>query len=222
MGQESGRFAFLACRGPRRFPRQRNVRKVIEGSFNVRVVFTDFDGVFHPASAATDLKRSAIQAASAEELHARGLFVHAHLLGSALQGAWDTDEIRVVVHSSWRSHFRDDELRAFLPELAPWFLGTVGFATLSRDAAILKWLEMTGSRVSDYLVLDDSPRLFAGGTDRWANLVLCEPERGLDDPRVREELKKFISGRRNKADDLGAIEFEPVNMDDLIAQMKAR
>jgi hypothetical protein len=192
----------------------------LEGSVIVRVVFTDFDGVLHAASSATDLKRTVIKAASVEELHASGLFVHAHLLAAALRGASDTNEIKIVVHSSWRSHFRDDEIRSFIPELAPWFLGTVGFTTLSRDAAIVKWLEMVN--VSDYLVLDDSARLFAGGEAKWANLVLCDPERGLNDQSVLEELHKFIIGRRKKADDLGAIEFEPVNMAELIAQMKGR
>ncbi len=188
----------------------------------VRVVFTDFDGVLHPASAAIDLKRSTVQGASPAELRAAGLFVHTHVLASALRGAWDTEEIRVVVHSSWRSHFRDDEIRNFIPDLATWYRGTVGFTTLSRDAAIQKWLEMSEPRVTDYLVLDDAPGLFAGGTAKWPNLVLCDAERGLDDPAAREELGKFIVGKRNKDDDLGAIEFEPVNMADLIAQMKQR
>jgi hypothetical protein len=193
-----------------------------KGSFGVRVVFTDFDGVLHPASSATDLKRSVIASASAEGLRAKGLFVHAHLLAAALGLAGDADELRVVVHSSWRAHFRDDEIRRFIPELDPWYLGTVGFTTLARDAAILKWLEMTGSRVTDYLVLDDSPKLFAGGAQKWAKLLLCDPEKGLADPAVKDELRKFVHGRRDSADDLGTIDFEPVDIDALIAERKQR
>jgi hypothetical protein len=188
----------------------------------VRVVFTDFDGVLHPASSATDLKRSVIASASVEGLRASGLFVHAQVLASALSQAADSNELRLVVHSSWRSHFRDDQIRRFIPELEPWYLGTVGFTTLARDAAILKWLEMTGPRVTDYLVLDDSPRLFAGGQQKWTHLLLCDPERGLADAAVQDELRKFVLGRREKDDDLGAIDFERVDMADLLAQMKGR
>jgi hypothetical protein len=187
----------------------------------VRIVFTDFDGVMHPASAAVDLKRSFIQQASIAELHARGLFVHTPVLAQALKGAHDSEELRVVVHSSWRANFRDDEIRRIIPELAPWMLGTVGFPTLARDAAIVKWLEMMGEKVTDYLVLDDVPQLFAGGAAKWANLVLCDPEKGLAEPRVQEELKKFLTGRRKREkEDLGALDFESVNLDDLKASLK--
>lgn len=187
----------------------------------MRVVFTDFDGVLHAASSAVDLKRSVIKAAGVEELRKAGLFVHTPVLAEALRKAWDSDEIRVVAHSSWRAHFRDDEIRGFVPELAPWFAGTVGFPTLSRDAAILKWLEMADPKVTDYLVLDDSVNLFAGGTQKWANLVLCDPEKGLGDAAVRDELQKFAFNRRNKPDELGVIEFEPVKLADVIAELKA-
>lgn len=188
----------------------------------MRVVFTDFDGVLHAASAAKHLQRSVVKTASLAELRKTGLFVHTHLLAAALRKASDSDEIRVVVHSSWRSHFRDDEIRDFIPDLAPWYGGTVGLSTLPRDAAILKWLELAQPRVTDHLVLDDAGGLFAGGADKWAKLVLCDPERGLSDPGVQEQLSEFVVGKRKPDDDLGAIEFEPVNMDELKAQMKAR
>jgi hypothetical protein len=190
-------------------------------TFFVRIVFIDFDGVMHPASAAVDLKRSFIQQASPADLHARGLFVHTRILAEALKGAHDTAELRVVVHSSWRSNFRDDEIRRVIPELEPWLLGTVGFPTLARDAAIMKWLEMMGDKVNDFLVLDDVPQLFAGGAAKWANLVLCHPEKGLDEPRVQEELKKFLTGRRKREkEDLGALDFESVDLESLKASLK--
>lgn len=187
----------------------------------MRIVFIDFDGVLHSTTAATDLKRSFITNSGNAELRARGLFVHTQLLARALEGAHDSAELRVVVHSSWRSSFRDDEIRRVIPELAPWLLGTVGFPTLGRDGAILKWLEMMGDKVTDYLVLDDVPQLFAGGAAKWANLVLCDPEKGLAEPRVQEELKKFLTGRRKREkEDLGALDFESVNLDDLKASLK--
>ena len=189
----------------------------------MRIVFTDFDGVLHPASAATDLKRSFIQDSGNAELRAKGLFVFTHHLASAIAAAHDSDDIRVVVHSSWRSNFRDDEIRRVIPELDRWFLGTVGFNTLARDAAIMKWLEMMAAKVNDYVVLDDAPQLFSGGPSKWANLVLCNPEKGLSEPRVQEELKKFFSGRRKQeTEDLGALEFELVDLDSLKASMKKR
>ncbi len=189
----------------------------------MRVVFTDFDGVLHPASAATDLKRSFIKDSGNAELRAKGLFVFTQHLANAIAEAHDADEIRVVVHSSWRSNFRDDEIRRVIPELDRWFLGTVGFNTLARDAAIVKWLEMMGPKITDYVVLDDVPQLFSGGPSKWANLVLCDPEKGLSEPRVQAELKKFFTGRRKQEkDDLGALEFEFVDLDSLKASMKKR
>ncbi len=189
----------------------------------MRVVFTDFDGVLHPASAAADLTRSSVKESSNAELRAKGLFVFTRQLASAMASAHDTDTVRLVVHSSWRSNFRDDEIRRMIPELDRWFLGTVGFATLSRDAAIVKWLEMMGPKVTDYLVLDDVPQLFAGGPAKWANLVLCNPEKGLSEPRVQTELKKFFTGRRKQEkEDLGALDFEFVDLESLKASMKSR
>jgi len=187
----------------------------------MRIVFIDFDGVLHAAAAATGLKRSVITTSSQSEMRARGLFVFAPILESALRQAYDTEELRVVAHSSWRAYFRDDEIRALLPELEPWLLGTVGFPTLGRDAAITKWLELMDGRITDYLVLDDVPQLFSGGTDKWANLVLCDSEKGINDPRVQDEIKKFLTGRRKREqEDLGAIDFEAVNLEELKASLK--
>lgn len=189
----------------------------------MRVVFTDFDGVLHPASAAADLTRSFVKESSNADLRAKGLFVFARQLAGAIASAHDTDAIRLVVHSSWRSNFRDDEIRRMIPELDRWFLGTVGFATLARDAAIVKWLEMMGPKVTDYLVLDDVPQLFIGGPSKWANLVLCDPEKGLSEDRVQVELKKFFSGRRKQEkEDLGALDFEFVDVASLKASIKKR
>jgi hypothetical protein len=187
----------------------------------MRVVFTDFDGVLHAASSAVGLKRSIITAANNAELRARGLFIFAPQLAAALKSAHDSADLRVVAHSSWRAHFRDDEIRGLIPELAPWFLGTVGFPTLGRDAAITKWLEMMAERVTDYLVLDDVPQLFSGGAAAWTNLVLCDSEKGIDDPRVQDELKKFLSGKRKRdLEDLGALDFESVDLEALKASLK--
>jgi hypothetical protein len=192
----------------------------IDASF-MRVVFIDFDGVLHAASAATGLKRSVITSSSHAEMRARGLFVFAPVLAASLRQAYDTEELRVVAHSSWRAHFRDDEIRALLPELEPWLLGTVGFPTLGRDSAITKWLELMADRITDYLVLDDVPQLFSGGEDKWANMVVCESEKGIDDPRVQDEIKKFLTGRRKRErEDLGAIDFEAVDLEALKASLK--
>ena len=189
----------------------------------MRVIFTDFDGVLHAAAAAEGLSRSIVQAAGFAQLRQRGLFCHCAWLADAVKGSPNHECVRIVVHSSWRSHFRDDEIRGFMPELAPWFQGTVGFNTLARDAAILKWLEMMGDKVVDHLVLDDAPGLFAGGAGKWTNLVPCDPARGLGDPGVQSRVREFLQGKRKSAaDDLGALEFEPVKIDELKAELRGR
>ena len=189
----------------------------------VRVIFTDFDGVLHAAAAAEGLSRSIVQAAGLSQLRQRGLFAHCAWLADAIKSSPNHESVRIVVHSSWRAHFRDDEIRGFMPELAPWFRGTVGFQMLARDAAIRKWLEMMGEKVFDYLVLDDSPGLFAGGAGKWANLVLCDPARGLGDPGVQLQVREFLQGTRKAiADDLGSLDFEPVKLDELKAELRGR
>jgi hypothetical protein len=189
----------------------------------VRVIFTDFDGVLHSAAASEGLSRSVVQAASLAELRRRGLFAHCAWLAEEIRAAPEPEHVRIVVHSSWRAHFRDDQIRGFMPELTPWFQGTVGFNTLGRDAAILKWLELMGGKVADYLVLDDVAGLFGGGSGKWAKLVLCEPSLGLGDPKVQAQVRDFLRGkRRGESDDLGALEFESVKISDLKAELRKR
>lgn len=189
----------------------------------MRVIFTDFDGVLHAAAAAEGLSRSIVQAAGLAQLRQRGLFAHAAWLAEVIRASPHHEIVRLVVHSSWRAHFRDDEIRGFVPELAPWFQGTVGFNTLARDAAILKWLEMMGGKVVDHLVLDDTPDLFSGGAGKWANLVVCDPAQGLGDPKAQAQVSDFLQKTRHAAaDDLGALEFEPVNLDALKAELRGR
>lgn len=189
----------------------------------MRVIFTDFDGVLHAAAAAKGLSRSIVQAADAALLRQRGLFVHCARLAEDIRASPNHPGVRIVVHSAWRAHFRDDEIRGFMPELAPWFQGTVGFNSLSRDAAILKWLELMGDKVEDYIVLDDTPGRFTAGGGKWVNLVACDPALGLGDPQVQTQVREFLHGRRKAAaQDLGALEFEPVKVEDLKVELRRR
>lgn len=65
----------------------------------MRLVFLDFDGVLHPVEPAS-----------------LGLtqFCWLHILSQLLVGH---DDVRLIVHSTWRYEYKDAELRAFLGPL---------------------------------------------------------------------------------------------------------
>lgn len=188
----------------------------------MRVIFTDFDGVLHTAAAAEGLSHALVRAAAPAQLRARGLFAHCSWLANAVKASPFQDSVRIVVHSAWRTQFRDDEIRALVPELALWFQGSVGFNSLAPEAAILKWLEMMSGKVVDHLVLDATPGRFAGGAGNWATPVRCDPARGLGDPGVQATVREFLQGKRRVVSDLGALDFEPVKLDDLKAELRGR
>ncbi len=134
------------------------------------LLFLDFDGVLHPASA-----------------HATAPFSRAPLLEEALAGF----EVRLVVSSSWRFHHSLGVIGSLLPRtLADRLVGALGnshFGEHARYHEILAWLGDAGS-AAPWLALDDSAFEFP---DACAELILCDPNTGLDEAmatRVRDWL----------------------------------
>lgn len=135
----------------------------------MRVIFLDFDGVVHPLD-------------NGDNPHGRMRWLP-HLT-KLLAGALD---VRLVVHSTWRYQYTDDELRALLGELGGRFIGSA--PRLPREQAIELVLQANKGRVAAHLVLDDDRSEFTTGR---LNLVLCDPGLGLSAPRVQRDVADWL------------------------------
>lgn len=137
-----------------------------------RLLFLDFDGVLHPL-------------AKVELLHPHGWFCWLPVLVEIL-APWT--DVKVVVHSSWRTHFTDSELRQLLGSLAPRFVGSAPH--LHKPLAIESVLKVNKSSVRAHVVLDDDARLLNHGA---LNLILCDPASGISAPDVQQKLVAWLN-----------------------------
>lgn len=132
----------------------------------MRLVFLDFDGVLHPLEAEVE-----------------GRFCWLPVLAELLSTHPD---VRIVVHSTWRYEYTDQELRGFLGPLGPRFVGSAPRAP--REQAIETVLQANKS-VRAHLVLDDDRREFSVSR---VNLVLLDSQRGLSDELVQAAIRKWL------------------------------
>ena len=148
----------------------------------MKILFTDFDGVFHPVSTITfDFPNATVEDALANP----AFFRYAPILVDLLDGT-DTN---LVVHSSWRFNAHDSDLRRLPGPLAVRFAGSTpqGARYQSiRDA--VKFMEL---QPNDYRILDDAPWEFPGNVH---SLIVCQPNHGLDDPAVRAKITEWLHG----------------------------
>jgi hypothetical protein len=147
----------------------------------MRVIFLDFDGVLHDPHAVGESSRGTVQTVRA--LWPR-TFVHASLLAQVLA---DAPDVRIIVTSSWRLAYSDDELRRLVPELARWFGGSIERGP--RDQMIRAWVH--AHDVTAFMVLDGEPQAFV--RDEWPQLVDCNPVLGFAEPRVVEAVMRWLS-----------------------------
>ncbi len=134
-----------------------------------RLIFVDFDGVLHPLEDAH---------------HPEGRFRWLPIL-SDLLAPWA--DVRVVVHSSWRYEYSDEELKALLGPLSSRFAGSV--PRLPREQAIEYVLQANKLLVTSHLVLDDDAREFTQGR---LNLVTCDSLEGLTQRRVLDRVLRWL------------------------------
>lgn len=144
----------------------------------MRLIFLDFDGVLHP-----------LNAGSTGLQHFCWLPVLARLLEPY-------DDVRIVVHSTWRYIHTDDELRELLETLGHRFVGSAPRAP--REQAIEMVLAANKGTVDNHLALDDDAKEFSGST---VNLLLVEPHLGLSDVRVQAALCTWLAGEITAAGD---------------------
>lgn len=142
-----------------------------------KVIFTDIDGVLHPADA--------VQVEwEGNEWRAVGkdLFCWAPLL-------WDLIApypVDLVIHSTWRYSYTLEELREWFPDpMRNRIVDVTGW--FSRHESIVNYAEEKG--VERFLVLDDMPAEFPKG---WTPLVCCRGESGLTDDVVRQRVSTFV------------------------------
>lgn len=134
----------------------------------MRLLFVDFDGVLHPANAETQAER----------------FCWLPLLEELLATHKD---VAVVVHSTWRYEYRDEELRALLGKVGELFAG--GAPRGPREQAIESVLQANKGRVNSYLVLDDAPNEFTQGK---LNTVFVDGLRGISDEAAQKAISDWL------------------------------
>lgn len=136
---------------------------------DMRVLFLDFDGVLHPAKSELDAER----------------FCWLPLLEALLATHKD---IAVVVHSTWRYEYRDEELRELLGKVGELVVGSAPRGP--REQAIESVLQANKGRLTSYLVLDDAPDEFTQGK---LNALFVDGSVGVSDPTVQEAIAAWLA-----------------------------
>ncbi|HEX7648718.1 MAG TPA: HAD domain-containing protein [Noviherbaspirillum sp.] len=145
----------------------------------MRVLFLEFDGVLHPASAAY---RFAPGNSLRQSVLALWLFRWAWILDELLLPHPD---IRIVTHSNWRLLASDEELKGVLGPLARRFVGTTPHGT--KWSSILAIAQL--NELHDYRILDAWPEVFPPDIPE---LIVCDTEAGLQDLRVQSQLASWL------------------------------
>ncbi|QKL60741.1 hypothetical protein HI808_03220 [Ralstonia solanacearum] len=143
-------------------------------------LFTDFDGVLHPADAA------AFDGAGRLVADPR-LFTWLPVLADILA---PYPAVRIVVSSDWRRWLDDDNLRRVLGPLAPRFAGVVETWGASRADEILE--EVRRRRLTQWLALDDHPSV-AKASRRDDRFIVCAPDAGLSTSAVQALLRARLA-----------------------------
>jgi len=142
------------------------------------ILFVDIDGVFHAVDARDFEYRGDLVVSDSPDL-----FLWAPLLWQIIEPY----PVDLVVHSSWRRLYPSDELIARFPvEMQPRIMGVT--EGRERHQSILNYVCMND--VQRFAVLDDSPESFPKG---WANLILCDSQRGINDDDVLAQIRQFVT-----------------------------
>ena len=137
-----------------------------------KLLFVDFDGVLHPASAPAGARFSRVD---------------------LLAAVWPTAGCDMVISSSWRNAFPLATLiRYFPPALRPSVIGATGEphrGPFPRYEEIKTYLRRHRP-LADWRALDDSWIEFP---KQCPELIRCDPNHGLQEPQVRC-LQTWLSG----------------------------
>ena len=142
-----------------------------------RVLFLDFDGVLHPTlNGSADTSMPSLST------------THFGWLPSLVSVLRPHPDLAVVVHSTWRFEFDDNELKEVLSDLGDRVLGATPWG--ERYPCILRWLQ-ANPEYTDYRILDDEPSEFP--TPSPAELIVCNPARGITAPEILAALREWLT-----------------------------
>lgn len=160
------------------------------------ILFLDFDGVLHHENVTVKrchpTARRYLKAHESRFLTIDGklvkgkdLFEHADRLAAALE---PFPNVRIVISSTWREHFRPESLLRFLPsELADRVIGHTPLCDKfggvgSRLSEVLAYLEGNGLAGEPWIALDDQAQLFWDDTDNPPdNLFILKGEEAFSE-----------------------------------------
>jgi len=145
----------------------------------MRILFLEFDGVLHPASATSRVcpygpLKAAVQRA--------WLFRWAWILDEMLARYPD---VGIVVHSHWKGMAAEPQLQSLLGPLGRRLVGTTPGA--ERWQGIVTMAEI--NRLRNYRILDSRTAAFP---PRLAELIACDPEAGLREFTVLRQLQSWL------------------------------
>ena len=137
----------------------------------MKTLFLDFDGVVHPSVATP-----------------KQLFAQAQMLVEPIE-RWRP---QVVISSSWRFHFEQEEVLSRLPKaISAQVIGMTGDAHVGKHA---RWHEIQAyclrHRVGDWRALDDSAFEFPADCEE---LIRCDGAKGLTAREV-DQLAQWLAG----------------------------
>lgn len=147
----------------------------------MRVIFADYDGVFHPVS---DLHWFTTGLAVDACIERGCLFRWTAILYEMLAPHPD---VRIVVHSSWRLLHPEERVKSLLGPLAERVVHVIS-QEYDRGDGIAAYIEEHG--IEDYVILDDRPDWFAPNTLR---LIVCDSETGIYHEQVRAQLLEWLN-----------------------------
>lgn len=148
-----------------------------------KYLFIDIDGVLHPSVAILSFDVATVAMQGGDALKDAGLCCFSQNLEDVL--AESPYDIRVVVHSSWRTKPWADSrlLRDVLGPLGHRFAGTTP-PHMPRHQSILDVCQR--AEIDDYLILDDAQDEFPRSA---SELVVTNPLLGVSDPGTLEAVR---------------------------------
>jgi hypothetical protein len=147
----------------------------------MRIIFVDYDGVFHPVS---DLHWFSMGLPVATCIERGRLFRWTWILHEILVPHPD---VCIVVHSSWRFLHPEERVKSLLGPLADRVVHVVA-REYERADGVATYIADNG--ISEYIILDDHPEDFVPGT---LGLVVCNSEMGVYDKDLRKQLSNWLN-----------------------------
>jgi hypothetical protein len=145
----------------------------------MRILFLEFDGVLHPASAACRLTPGGMLKTDAQRAW---LFRWAWILDEMLERHPD---VGIVVHSHWKGLAAETQLQSLLGPLGRRYIGVTPRASRWEGIAAVA----ACNHLRNYRILDARPSAFP---PRLPELIACDPEAGLREFRVLRQLQGWL------------------------------